>query len=209
MYVIKDLLDDAFKNSNITSRLKENMVFPLWPSIVGSKIASNTKPERLENGVLKVSVSGSAWLQQLTFMKSDILKSYRDFIGSDLIKDIRFYTGNSYKEKDTRSKPAIEQLAMDFNSYNVPDEFQFNRLELGEGDKLQIEEQVKDIKDEELKEQMKKIIEKDFKIKLWKKNKGWKPCPECSILIDPTHNKCDFCNISKAEKKKSKQHKKI
>ena len=206
MYSIKDLLDDAFKNSNISSRLKENMIFPLWPSIVGSKIASNAKPQRLENGVLKVSVSGSTWLQQLTFMKSDILKSYRDFIGEELIKDIRFYTGNSYEDRETKNKPSIEQLAMDFNSYNIPDEFQFNRMELEEGDKLLIEAQLKEIKDEELKEQMRKLIEKDFKINLWKKNKGWKPCPECNVLIDPKHIICGFCNteINKKEKKKKK-----
>ena len=47
VYSIKDLIHGAFDNPNIAAKARENMIFPFWNFIVGSKIACHTHPYRL------------------------------------------------------------------------------------------------------------------------------------------------------------------
>ncbi|OQA17284.1 MAG: hypothetical protein BWY64_02152 [bacterium ADurb.Bin363] len=204
MYSIKDLIEGAFDNPHIAAKARENMIFPFWSVIVGPKIAAHAKPYKLENGILKVIVTSSTWSQQLSFMKDQILRGYLDMIGEELVRDIRFQIGK--RLPDTKKGHKTEQLSLDFEN-KFPDEFQLSRINLSEDTILLIKEQVKFIKDEQLREQMLLLIEKDFKIKLWKEQKGWKPCHQCQVLIEPGKDLCIICELegNKGRKKREKK----
>ncbi len=206
VYSIKDLIHGAFDNPNIAAKARENMIFPFWNFIVGPKIAGHTTPYRLENGILKVMVSSSSWAQQLSFMKEQILRGYLELTGEELVKDIRFQIGK--KIPDSEKKEKVEQLTLDFNKYKYPDEFQLGRIQLPSDTVCLIDEQVKFIKDEQLREQMKSVMEKDFKIRVWKEMKGWKPCPVCNVFMEPGQKVCMICNLGDKPKKKSRGRKK-
>jgi predicted nucleic acid-binding Zn ribbon protein len=61
-----------------------------WPDIVGDKIARVTVPERIDRGVLFVSVTTAAWRTELTLNRTAILKKINALVGSGAVKDIRF-----------------------------------------------------------------------------------------------------------------------
>ncbi|MEQ8188240.1 MAG: DUF721 domain-containing protein [Candidatus Eremiobacterota bacterium] len=206
VYSIKDLIHGAFDNPNIAAKARENMIFPFWNFIVGPKIACHTNPYRLENGILKVMVSSSSWAQQLSFMKEQILRGYLELTGEELVKDIRFQIGK--KADDGKKKEKVEQLTLDFNKYKYPDEFQLGRIQLLPDTVCLIDEQVRFIKDEQLRAQMKSVMEKDFKIRIWKEMKGWKPCPVCNVFMEPGQKICMICNLEDKPKKKSRGRKK-
>ena len=44
-----------------------------WRAIVGSKIAARTRPGKLQRGVLTVKVASSAWSNELSFLRPQIL----------------------------------------------------------------------------------------------------------------------------------------
>jgi len=204
-YSIKDLLEVAFKNTALRDKSKENMVFPLWNVVVGQKIALKAHPYRLENGTLKVIVSSSTWTQQLSFMKEQIIKSYLDLTGEEIVKDIKFYTGRRSKNFNPEEPDKTEQLTMNFDKKTCPDEFELSRIKLSEEVSALITEYVSSIGDEKFKKQIGYLIEKDFKVKIWKKNMGWKPCPSCNVLMEPESKVCVICGLKEEKEKKKKK----
>lgn len=63
-----------------------------WESLVGEKIARNSRPTGLVNDVLWVSVASSVWSQELSFKRRDIIRRIKERVTE--LKDIRFSPGN-------------------------------------------------------------------------------------------------------------------
>lgn len=61
-----------------------------WKDIVGERVASHTLPAWIRNDVLWVYVDGSAWMQELTFMKPKIQELVNEKLRSVTIVDIRW-----------------------------------------------------------------------------------------------------------------------
>jgi len=61
---------------------------------VGEQISRVTAPASLRSGVLCVTVASSVWMQQLVFLKEDILRQVNARLGSrSQLADIRFRIG--------------------------------------------------------------------------------------------------------------------
>ena len=45
----------------------------MWREIVGSRVAERSRPERVEQGVLWVTVSSTAWAQELSMLRKTII----------------------------------------------------------------------------------------------------------------------------------------
>ena len=56
------------------------LVATAWKAAVGAPIANQTAPIRYTAGTLHVKVTTSAWMQQLQFMKSEILAKVNEKI---------------------------------------------------------------------------------------------------------------------------------
>jgi predicted nucleic acid-binding Zn ribbon protein len=65
----------------------------LWETAVGPAIARNTRPAAIKGGLLLIHVSSSVWIQQLQFMKNDLLISIHRTLGSEWIREIKFKIG--------------------------------------------------------------------------------------------------------------------
>ncbi|WDN89730.1 hypothetical protein BuS5_02698 [Desulfosarcina sp. BuS5] len=68
-------------------------IWDMWANLVGEVIAKDSKPAAFRKKILIVHVSDSAWIQQLQFLKKDIIKSINDFFGKRLVEDINFRIG--------------------------------------------------------------------------------------------------------------------
>ena len=73
-------------------------VFMAWKQLVGDLLSERSHPVKLDNDVLFVGVQNSAWMQELIFLKADIIKNYKSQFGEDL-QDIIFTIRTGRKRK--------------------------------------------------------------------------------------------------------------
>lgn len=70
-----DALAGYIKRTGIKRRLDQASVIPEWAELVGPQIATVTTPHYVsQDGVLVVSVTSAAWMQELQLMSPEILK---------------------------------------------------------------------------------------------------------------------------------------
>ena len=88
-HIIQDVLKSQRKHGDA------NMirVWDVWPSAVGEPIGSNTNPAAFKGRLLIVNVVDSAWLQQLWFLKKDIVRKVNASLGEDIVGEIKFRIG--------------------------------------------------------------------------------------------------------------------
>jgi predicted nucleic acid-binding Zn ribbon protein len=61
--------------------------------VAGTLIAGHTRAGNVRNGVLEVIVSGSTWMQELTFIKAEILARLQAAAPDQGVRSLRFKTG--------------------------------------------------------------------------------------------------------------------
>ena len=65
-----------------------------WGKIVGELISQHARPDAIRFGRLHVLVDSPAWLQQLTFLKPDLLRKIEAHIGQpSVVKDVVLQLG--------------------------------------------------------------------------------------------------------------------
>ena len=68
-------------------------VWEAWTRSVGTLIAAQTAYDKFRNGTLFVRVANSVWLQQLQFMKKEIMGKINAVLGREAVKKIFFTVG--------------------------------------------------------------------------------------------------------------------
>ena len=108
--VIGELLDKSLSRLDLSRRLDEYGVWPIWREVVGEAIARNAQPEKIRNGTLFVKVSSPVWMQELQFMKEMIAEKLNHRLPGDVVKNIFFMVGRVEPTTDAsaekRSEPA-------------------------------------------------------------------------------------------------------
>lgn len=64
-----------------------------WQKAAGSRLGPQTRSGNLKRGVLEVTVKNSAVLQELQFMKAQIIKSLAQHAPESKIRDVKFRVG--------------------------------------------------------------------------------------------------------------------
>lgn len=96
---IGEILSAALKRKGLSLKLDENNVLKLWPKAVGPQIALQTQSDAVRNGILFVKTTSSVWVQQLHFMKDDILRKLNELAGVNSISAIRFTIGHKTSDR--------------------------------------------------------------------------------------------------------------
>jgi hypothetical protein len=65
-------------------------IWARWGDIVGSDLSKRAFPRRLKDSVLVVAVSSSAWMQELSYIKVNLIEKIGQEVGPDIVSDIRF-----------------------------------------------------------------------------------------------------------------------
>ena len=87
---IGKVMNSMLKNLGIENIIKENEVLLIWDEIVGSRIADNSQPEKIQHGVLFVKVKNDSWRNELLFKKKVIIGKLNNRLGKKIVKEIRF-----------------------------------------------------------------------------------------------------------------------
>ena len=95
------VLESTLKHLRLDKKIKQYQNFEYWPEVVGEQIAAIAYPEKIMgNKILVVRVIDAAWIQELTFMKTEFLEKLRAVCKNVYFEDIRFLSGNPRQFKD-------------------------------------------------------------------------------------------------------------
>lgn len=61
-----------------------------WPALAGEKVAAHTKPAWIKKDVLWVFVEGSTWMQELSFLKPNLLAKVNKRLQTIFLSDMRW-----------------------------------------------------------------------------------------------------------------------
>ena len=61
-----------------------------WPKLVGPRVARHARAVAFRNGTLHVEVEGSAWMQELSYLKRDLVQRINRELGGEHVRDVRF-----------------------------------------------------------------------------------------------------------------------
>jgi predicted nucleic acid-binding Zn ribbon protein len=91
---VRDVLQQLAPKLGLESRLREEEVIAAWAEIVGDFFALHSRPTRLHQGILLVSVLQPTVMYELDRQcKSMILSKLKDRFGSKMIRELRFRLG--------------------------------------------------------------------------------------------------------------------
>jgi len=91
---IQSVLKGILKNYNSEKGSDLFQITDIWESVVGQTISKDARPWKLNGKKLEVHVSASVWLQQLNYMKSDMIQKLNERLGNNVINNIIFKIGN-------------------------------------------------------------------------------------------------------------------
>ena len=94
---VDSILEKVLSSLNLGIKVKQYQIWDVWDSVVGKPIAQQAQPQQIRNMILWITVSSSTWMQQLEFMKQQIIDRLNERIGEKVIKDIRFRIGEPSK----------------------------------------------------------------------------------------------------------------
>jgi len=87
------VLEQAIQNFRKGTDLELTRIWEHWDRIVGETVAENAQPAAFKGDILVVHVVSSTWIQQLRFVKDEMILKLNQALGKELIKEIKFKTG--------------------------------------------------------------------------------------------------------------------
>jgi hypothetical protein len=132
------------KAQGLDSRLQEYRLFGQWEKVVGKVIARHAEPCSLRGKKMTLVVDSPAWMQQLSFLKQEIVEKVNRRLGHNAIRDIVLKLG----EVPPRAGEPSEDLPV--------------RADLDRDEREKIEYVLQELHDPEIREALRRVMEKDF-----------------------------------------------
>lgn len=118
---VASVLTSLARRYGMETKLLEHRLAQRWGEIAGDQIAAHTRPDQIRFKKLYLIVENSVWLQQLLFLKPELIEKVNAVAGSRLVTDIvlrvgevggqsRSATSDIQREEDAAG-PAPEALA--------------------------------------------------------------------------------------------------
>lgn len=142
-----DILEKILKKKDIHITSEKRRLHDIWIKAVGSRIADQTSPEKLQKGTLFVKVSNSVWMQQLHFLKAEIIEKLKRQTGEQPINNISF---------------SIGEVSPSVHRHRDPLSFLPATFPLKGSDARKIEKYTASVSDQELREILKRVMTKDI-----------------------------------------------
>jgi hypothetical protein len=93
MVPLTDVVAGLIKTQGFHSRMVEFSLQQHWGAIVGAPIAGHTFPEAIRHRKLFLLAENSVWLQQLLFLKAELLTKIASAMGDGILTDIVLRVG--------------------------------------------------------------------------------------------------------------------
>jgi predicted nucleic acid-binding Zn ribbon protein len=88
---VADVVADFLAQKGLADRVEQAGIIPEWPRLVGDQIAAVTEPQSISaNGTLFVAVTTNAWMNELSLLEPELLRSLNVHAERAPIKRIRW-----------------------------------------------------------------------------------------------------------------------
>jgi predicted nucleic acid-binding Zn ribbon protein len=86
-----NILANVLDQSGLAQRVEQASIIPDWPKLVGPQIAKVTEPQSISaNGTLFVHVTTNAWMNELSLLEPELLRSLNAGEGRIPVRRIRW-----------------------------------------------------------------------------------------------------------------------
>jgi len=155
-----DVLQRALKRREVFVPFEDQKLLEIWRQSVGPQIAIRTHPENIKRGTLFVKVATSVWMQELQYMKKEIIERINRLYGQESVQNIRFVIG------EIPSQPVVEKR----DEKPVPD---LDARSLTDDDKKEIASSLSAVGDPEMRDILRRVITREkVRGKITKEPKG-------------------------------------
>lgn len=94
------IIANVLGHRGLTERVKQAAIIPEWPALVGRQISQVTTPESITaNGTLFVRVTTNAWMNELSLLEPELLKSLNANGDRAPVRRIRWMLGPADKPR--------------------------------------------------------------------------------------------------------------
>jgi predicted nucleic acid-binding Zn ribbon protein len=101
--LLGNVLEGVLKAPHFKLDLSLHRLWKQWADLVGPAIARNARPAAIKGKLLLVNVSSAPWMQQLQFLKIELITKLNDAFEKDVVGDIRFQIGPVDNDNECRS----------------------------------------------------------------------------------------------------------
>lgn len=88
---IADLVQQFLRNEGLETPLLQKRLVDAWDTVVGPTIVRYTGDKFIKNQTLFVKIHNPALRQDLTMMRSQLVRRLNQMVGSQVITDVRLY----------------------------------------------------------------------------------------------------------------------
>jgi len=127
----RSVLEGILKSLEIETPLRAYSILGVWKDLMGEPIALQTRPRAIRNRILFVDVSHPTWIQQLQFLKPQLIEKVNAFMGERFIEDIRFKLGKTDQTPPPSKSDAWKEEEVDKETLTRMETF-LQRVEDGE-----------------------------------------------------------------------------
>ena len=140
---ISGLLSAYLRGTPVEKRLEEGRIWVIWEQAVGNRIASHAVPCAFREGTLTLTVDSAPWMQQLTYLKQELIGKVNEALGEEMVKEISMKAGR-VKAPAAPAAPWVQK-----------------RRQLSADELAWVNEQAESVTDPELREVFERLIRKD------------------------------------------------
>ena len=90
---IGDLLGAVTGKLGVRDAAKTGAIWAQWIDLVGEAVAAHAEPTSLKEGVLRIRADSPVWATEIGFLADDIASRINGALGSDVVGEIRVWTG--------------------------------------------------------------------------------------------------------------------
>jgi hypothetical protein len=110
LVLLPDILMPLLKSHGMETRLLEFSLQVHWEKIVGEHIGRHTWPDSIRHHKLFLVAESSVWLQQLVFLKAELLTKINATAGTQLIEDIVLRVGSVGRDAQPGKDAAVPEV---------------------------------------------------------------------------------------------------
>jgi rubrerythrin len=196
---IENLLPSVTKRLGIDVRLKELMIMNYWSEIAQGKTGKDSRPHRLvrtQKGlILYVAAKSAMACQELNMVKIHLLDKLNVMASQIGLRVENIVFSTKYWAEVTSENIQLMPELKTFEQVKHEDDFNIDNLKLSEKQELFIEDTIAQLDfDEDIKNKLKLVMQRDAKLKLYKKQRGFPVCMRCGVTLGKQNEEfCPFC----------------
>lgn len=93
MAPVEQVLQQVVARLGLSRKLDDYRIWQAWDEVVGSTIARNAQPVRLNEKRLVVAVRNSSWMHELSMLSRELVTRCNDWMGREVIGEIFLVVG--------------------------------------------------------------------------------------------------------------------